>query len=496
MTRTVRHLRMRVPSESHAWQLQARLDDALRCASLPDTGERLLLVRRLDLGRMPAGWGAQRLSLHIERCVQAAGLHWVHGDAAEAAEASAVWFASPFEAMRCYAVRLASGAGAAAWHWRLALPAEVLAPDADAGERLRRIVRELVLSPGAVNTVPALLEALADAGHARWARAQTLPALGALLREHGVRLPLSWAGGHLMAAGPESTPSRERVAGAVASEADTAAFATPMKAAPQDAPHAQPTPATPARPRASAPRLSLAAQASFETAPPAPDDTSMQAAFVVTDPAIADPVAPRSGVTLTAADAATRGLHAPPSAAIDAPSPPPSRLHDDGEASHPRILEAIGQFTAAGGLLCLVPVLSRMRIDAVDSELAPLAQRLLQRIAARLDLHGDDATWSLAAALAAPDAPRAADLHARTTHWLNTLRRHLRLQCGIGLASLALRPGWLDWGPTHIDVHLPLAQVDLRIRRAGLDIDPGWVPWLQRIVRFHYFSGRQPETFR
>ena len=33
---------------------------------LPDTGERLLLVRHLDLGRLPAGLSAQALSLLIE----------------------------------------------------------------------------------------------------------------------------------------------------------------------------------------------------------------------------------------------------------------------------------------------------------------------------------------------------------------------------------------------------------------------------------------------
>ena len=33
-----------------------------------------------------------------------------------------------------------------------------------------------------------------------------------------------------------------------------------------------------------------------------------------------------------------------------------------------------------------------------------------------------------------------------------------------------------------------LTRVDIRIRRAGLDIDPGWVPWLARVVLFHYVS--------
>jgi hypothetical protein len=40
-------------------------------------------------------------------------------------------------------------------------------------------------------------------------------------------------------------------------------------------------------------------------------------------------------------------------------------------------------------------------------------------------------------------------------------------------------PGWLE-------VRLPLATVDLTIRRAGLDIDPGWLPWLGAVVRYVY----------
>jgi hypothetical protein len=48
---------------------------------------------------------------------------------------------------------------------------------------------------------------------------------------------------------------------------------------------------------------------------------------------------------------------------------------------------------------------------------------------------------------------------------------------------------------TDLDVTFPLASADLRIRRIGLDIDPGWLPWLGecgRVVRFHY-SDRKSE---
>jgi hypothetical protein len=45
---------------------------------------------------------------------------------------------------------------------------------------------------------------------------------------------------------------------------------------------------------------------------------------------------------------------------------------------------------------------------------------------------------------------------------------------------------------THLDLHFRLASVRVDVRRAGLDVDPGWVPWLGRVVRFHYGSGAEP----
>jgi hypothetical protein len=41
---------------------------------------------------------------------------------------------------------------------------------------------------------------------------------------------------------------------------------------------------------------------------------------------------------------------------------------------------------------------------------------------------------------------------------------------------------------------LPLGAADLRVRRRGLDRDPGWVPWYGRIVAFHYADVFVPEA--
>ncbi len=57
---------------------------------------------------------------------------------------------------------------------------------------------------------------------------------------------------------------------------------------------------------------------------------------------------------------------------------------------------------------------------------------------------------------------------------------------GLTFRKMAQRPGRMIVGPTHVDVFLPLHQLDVRIRRLGLDVNPGWVPWLARVVSFHY----------
>jgi hypothetical protein len=86
--------------------------------------------------------------------------------------------------------------------------------------------------------------------------------------------------------------------------------------------------------------------------------------------------------------------------------------------------------------------------------------------------------------LSAP-APRCS-LDSPSQTWLAATRRWCRRNPGLGLATLIRRSGRAVVSPTHLDVCFHLANADPRIRRAGLDIDPGWVPWLGRIVKFHY----------
>jgi len=49
-------------------------------------------------------------------------------------------------------------------------------------------------------------------------------------------------------------------------------------------------------------------------------------------------------------------------------------------------------------------------------------------------------------------------------------------------------PAWITATASHLDINFQLQSVDLDIRLAGLDINPGWLPWLGRVVNFHYLE--------
>jgi len=70
--------------------------------------------------------------------------------------------------------------------------------------------------------------------------------------------------------------------------------------------------------------------------------------------------------------------------------------------------------------------------------------------------------------------------------WRLAARRWCRRRVGMGLHALLRRTGKLHATGSHLDLVLPAGSADTRIRRMGLDTDPGWVPWLGRVVRIGY----------
>ena len=54
------------------------------------------------------------------------------------------------------------------------------------------------------------------------------------------------------------------------------------------------------------------------------------------------------------------------------------------------------------------------------------------------------------------------------------------------------RPAWLRDDGEAIEVRFGAECVDLEMRRSGADADPGWVPWMRRMVRLTY-EAREPD---
>jgi len=72
----------------------------------------------------------------------------------------------------------------------------------------------------------------------------------------------------------------------------------------------------------------------------------------------------------------------------------------------------------------------------------------------------------------------------KITHLIVNL--YLRRFCEMSLRELLHQSGHVSITPTHWDVQFYINQTDLRLRRTALDSDPGWVPWLGRVLKFHY----------
>ncbi|WP_437755033.1 hypothetical protein [Sorangium sp. So ce1389] len=197
-----------------------------------------------------------------------------------------------------------------------------------------------------------------------------------------------------------------------------------------------------------------------------------------------------------------------------------------GEAGVAEPPEAPPPWTSFGGLLFLVPVLERLGVPAFLEQHPALADagfplHLLAHVAAHLGAPSDDplllalgeppcrlpdvaaalpaAALDLLAPAALPPAAalspaaalppmRGADLLAV---FRRAARRYSRRVASMGLRTLVARPARVVSSRTHIDLVLDIQRVDLRIRRTGLDLDPGFVPWLGRVLHFHYRHGEE-----
>lgn len=566
-TRIVRHLRLHASDEAVVRHIALRLEDALRTATLPEAGGRLVLVRHLALGRIPREAAPQTLALGLERALAALAPACLPADHADADAAPAVYFRDTLDLHTQLALRLLAGAPADAWYWPLGVPG--WQPRQPLPEALRRLAHSLAARPEAPTALPLWVAALHQAGHAgRLAAALTAADVLPLARAGGLaeaefapaaeppaRRPPSGAPfarqpegeqRALSAAARRPTDARHRLLQALLARAGGRSGQV-SPAAPSGDEQLRRAPGSPASPL---PSPSARQAASCAGNPPPPRDGRPPDAASAAFPAGApSPGAPSAGPPPLPVRGRALQVRRP-SSARPAPSGAAAKA-----ASGPSPWPFDTTATTAGGLLFLLPVLARLGYPAwltahPEWVRVDLPGRLFAEILSRLHTPPDDPAWSLSTrgvagrvprrflapanwqdepdggpprlhcsgdlqvlwdasrrlplgawrgpcprallaargqAQPAPFAAGSRGIVAVATHaWLGACRRWLRHQAGIGIATLVGRPAALALTPTHVDLFFALDQADLRLRRLGLDLDPGWLPWLGRVVNFHY----------
>jgi len=172
-----------------------------------------------------------------------------------------------------------------------------------------------------------------------------------------------------------------------------------------------------------------------------------------------------------------RQISPPPDQASDSAAPSPG---DPGRSAEPHG-EAFA--TGWGGVLFLLNALRRLDIEALlaaEGATAPTGWRLLHDLALALGLPedepmaiflaGQDLDTVLPPALLATLLGGLESLYSTDGPWPLPLAQLARLRAT----------------ETHLDLDLATTSVDLTLRLSGLDLDPGWVPWLGRVATFHY----------
>lgn len=427
--------------------LALRLDDALRTSSKPAALlHRHVLVRRLRL-RLPRATSAQGVATQLEQAWQRIAALAVPLDQAADGD-EAVWAPSEAAARAALVLCWVRGEAPTAWFWqRIAMPAGdaaaawprralrlMLAPLAADGPRAAAAVPGAHRAAGpAAPALRPVLQALAAAG--------TLPRLAVALTAAEARQLVAAIEAEARAAGVWLPPMAERgAAQAAGGRPASAGVLVPAWQALQ------------AR-LGDAPPLAMGAAL---RPPPADLHAGLPPAGAVALPDVAAPRSPQPVAQPVAADQPAAGIQwATPSTAP---------------------LDALD--TAWAGLWLLLPILLRCGLDEDDAPLAAFAQAL-QAAPGALHIPADDPVLRLIAGLDLPPV----DLPGP---WLRRARLAALRDARLPLRRIALRRGTVHLSDVRLDVVFPARAADVRIRRAGFDLDPGFVPWLGRIVHFHY----------
>lgn len=136
-------------------------------------------------------------------------------------------------------------------------------------------------------------------------------------------------------------------------------------------------------------------------------------------------------------------------------------------------------------------VMARLQDQASEGLDAPLGTSgLAQAVAMGLGVPLDDPVMQVFTAGQAAEQDVAPSAHAAArllvAEWAAWLDETLPDAPAPRMAWVCQRAGRLKLEAGWIEVHLDLDGVDTRLRRIGLDLDPGWVPFIGAVVRVCY----------
>ncbi|MEQ5801096.1 hypothetical protein [Halomonas sp. H10-9-1] len=147
--------------------------------------------------------------------------------------------------------------------------------------------------------------------------------------------------------------------------------------------------------------------------------------------------------------------------------------------------------TAQGGVLYLLNFLDRPPLRSLMGdyrEALPSGWLWLYRVAQLLALDDRDPLVPFLATQLGLDDWR--DLEAQPPlperERIEALARQWYGPSSLWQPSLLRLPARIRFSASHLDMHTALSRTRLEVRLAGLDLNPGWLPWLGRVVQFHF----------
>jgi hypothetical protein len=185
----------------------------------------------------------------------------------------------------------------------------------------------------------------------------------------------------------------------------------------------------------------------------------------------------------------------------------PATLHPEAASSPALRSDARPRaHTAHGGLLFLLHIVSALEVPRLVRHDEALASRslcwVLHRLALDLALVSSGDPVALAFAGLPPTAPAPAELEPPASDAeraaltslrsiiVASLRARLRADASEDadalLARTISRRAEIICDAAWIEARFALADATIDVRRAGLDLDPDWLPWLGVVVRFTY----------